>query len=115
MKKLKQAPMLAAALLASCAAIAMAMSIQDIQAAADALDGDADSLAALIDDCPDGTCPGAGQLAGELDSLESSHANLEVELSALAPCTGCPAAASTLAAAGDDLIDMRTVVDGWAN
>ena len=106
-------PRTTATLLALLLATAAVAGVTELIDRAEALLDDYEALEVLIDGCPGGECPEAGQLVADLDALDVDLAALHSDVTA---CQCSNPTLDDLVAALDGLgAELRSVVGGWSD
>lgn len=102
------------ALLFAClATVALAATLAEVTADANALHSEYQSLETRVDNCPDGTCQDAAQILADLASAESDRSQLHTDRATLDPCTTCSSVDGTIGDIDDLSADLASGTSEW--
>jgi hypothetical protein len=86
-----------AALFILVAGLALAVTVAELQAQADALEAAYVVLDSKVDACPNGKCADRDQILATVDSLDAWRAGLHADRASITNCTNCAALDATIA------------------
>jgi hypothetical protein len=95
------------------AGAALAATLAEVTADANALLTEYEDLESRVDNCPGGTCPEAQDILDDLDVAEADRTQLHADRDTLDPCSSCGSVDATISDIDDLSAELAAGTGDW--